>query len=77
MKWFELAFDVFLAVIFYGVLATVGGFLALFFFSDFDFEMVFRLTIGIGVVSALLGAIVPTLRNFAVSVFSFLSPLGW
>ncbi|MEM9938798.1 MAG: hypothetical protein AAFZ91_00450 [Pseudomonadota bacterium] len=77
MKWIELVLDAFLAVLFYGVLATIVSFIGLLFWGAFEFDVVLKMTVIIGSLSAVLGAAIPATRTFAASVLTFITPIGW
>ena len=77
MNKFALLIDILIAIFFYGILSTVGGFLALLFWSGLGMEMILKLSAVIGISATILGTAIPLTRNLAVSIVGFFAPLGW
>ena len=76
MSKFSLLIDILIAIVFYGFLALVAGFLAFLAWSGFSFDWILRGSAAVGVIGALTGAAIPLTRNLAVSIFSFFAPLS-
>ena len=77
MSKFELVFDLIIGFIFFGVIGTLGGFLALLFWSGFGFDLILKLSVAIGATAGILGAAVPFMRKSAVFFLTLFAPSGW
>ena len=77
MSKFELAFDIIVGFVFYGVICSIGGFFALLILTSMDIEPLLWSTGAIGLTAAILGAAVPFLRKAATVVLSLFAPSLW
>ena len=71
MSKFSLLIDILIAIVFYGLLTLIGGFLLLLFWSGLSFDWILRGTVLIGAFGAIAGAAIPYTRNLSVSIVSF------
>ncbi|MEL6856880.1 MAG: hypothetical protein AAFO74_00755 [Pseudomonadota bacterium] len=77
MSKFELVFDITLALIVYGLIGLVAGFVGFLMWTDFEFETLLKVTAGLGIILGIVGASIPFTRKAAVFVFSFFTPSSW
>ena len=77
MNKFELVFDIIIAVVFYGVIGLISGFLGLLLWTDLEFETLLKVAAGIGLLAAIAGAAIPLTRKCAVSILSLFAPSAW
>lgn len=77
MSKFELVFDILVAFVLFGILGTLGTFLALLFWTEIRVELWPYILAGGGVSAGILGAAVPFLRKTAVFVLSLFAPSSW
>ena len=77
MNKFELVFDVVIAVIFYGVIGLIGGFVGLLLWTNLEFETLLKVTAGIGLLIAIAGAAFPRSRKVAVFILTLFAPPYW
>lgn len=78
MNTLGLVVSVILAFFIYGIVATIAAFLALSMWAGgLEIETFLWLTAGIGLGAGILGAAVPILRRFAISLLTAFAPSSW
>ena len=77
MNKFELVFDIIIAVVFYGVVGLIAGFMGLLLWTNLEFEPLLKIAAGIGFLFAIAGAAIPLTRKGAVFIFSLFAPSAW
>ena len=78
MNTVGLVISVIVAFLTYGIVATITAFVALSMWAaGLEIETFLWLTAGIGLGTGILGAVVPVLRRFAISVLTSLAPSSW
>ena len=74
MNKFELVFDIIIAVIFYGVIGLISGFVGLLVWTNLEFETLLKVSAGIGFLIAIVGAAIPWTRKIAVFILTLFAP---
>ena len=78
MNTLGLVVSVIFAFLIYGIAATIAAFVALSIWAGgLEIEIFLWSVAGIGVATGILGAAVPVLRRFAISILTSFAPSSW